>query len=96
MLQACRLLRNMIEINLHGFLLTPIQKICKYPLQLGELLKYTRTEHSDYEALREAFMVMKNVAVRINESKRTVENIDKIAAWQKSMLDWEVGPKSQP
>ena len=34
-LQACRLLRDMISISLDGFLLTPVQKICKYPLQLA-------------------------------------------------------------
>ena len=33
--QACRLLRGMISISLDGFLLTPVQKICKYPLQLA-------------------------------------------------------------
>ncbi|XP_072032437.1 uncharacterized protein [Amphiura filiformis] len=87
--EACRLLRNMIEINLNGFLLTPVQKICKYPLQLGELLKYTRVQHPDYLPLQEALRVMKGVAFRINERKRTIENIEKIAAWQKSILDWE-------
>ena len=80
----------MIEINLHGFLLTPVQKICKYPLQLGELLKYTRAQHPDYLPLQEALRVMKGVAFRINERKRTIENIEKIAAWQKTILDWEV------
>ena len=80
----------MIEISLHGFLLTPVQKICKYPLQLAELLKYTRAEHPDYHPLTEALRVMRDVAVRINERKRTIENIEKIAGWQKSILDWEV------
>jgi hypothetical protein len=40
--EACRLMRGLIEIPLDGYLLTPVQRICKYPLQLAELLKYTK------------------------------------------------------
>ncbi|KAA8580964.1 hypothetical protein FQN60_013922, partial [Etheostoma spectabile] len=70
--EACRLLQKMIDISLDGFLLTPVQKICKYPLQLAELLKYTNPQHR-----------------LINERKRRLENIDKIAQWQSSIEDWE-------
>uniref|UniRef100_A0A672JHQ7 Rho guanine nucleotide exchange factor 4 n=1 Tax=Salarias fasciatus TaxID=181472 RepID=A0A672JHQ7_SALFA len=75
--EACRLLQKMIDISLDGFLLTPVQKICKYPLQLGL---------QDVEA---ALNAMKNVARLINERKRRLENIDKIAQWQSSIEDWE-------
>ncbi|XP_054020508.1 spermatogenesis-associated protein 13 isoform X3 [Dryobates pubescens] len=89
--EACRLLQQMIDIAIDGFLLTPVQKICKYPLQLAELLKYTTQEHSDYNNIKAAYEAMKNVACLINERKRRLESIDKIARWQVSIVDWE-GP----
>ncbi|XP_062471164.1 spermatogenesis-associated protein 13 isoform X4 [Pezoporus occidentalis] len=89
--EACRLLQQMIDIAIDGFLLTPVQKICKYPLQLAELLKYTTQEHSDYNNIKAAYEAMKNVACLINERKRRLESIDKIACWQVSIVGWE-GP----
>ncbi|KAI6078358.1 Rho guanine nucleotide exchange factor 9 isoform X11 [Aix galericulata] len=87
--EACRLLQQMINIAIDGFLLTPVQKICKYPLQLAELLKYTAQDHSDYRYVAAALAVMRNMTLQINERKRRLENIDKIAQWQASVLDWE-------
>ncbi|XP_006816462.1 uncharacterized protein LOC100376365 [Saccoglossus kowalevskii] len=87
--EACRLLQEMIEISLDGFLLTPVQKICKYPLQLAELLKYTKPEDKDYEPVKEALQEMKNVASLINERKRRMESLHKIARWQLTIEAWE-------
>ncbi|XP_046869996.1 rho guanine nucleotide exchange factor 4-like isoform X3 [Hypomesus transpacificus] len=87
--EACRLLQKMIDISLDGFLLTPVQKICKYPLQLAELLKYTNPTHRDYRDVEAALSAMKNVARLINERKRRLENVHKIAQWQSSIEDWE-------
>ncbi|XP_019943070.2 spermatogenesis-associated protein 13 isoform X1 [Paralichthys olivaceus] len=89
--EACRLLQQMIDISIAGFLLTPVQKICKYPLQLGELLKYTPKDHSDFSGVSKAYDAMKNVASLINERKRRLESVDAIAHWQVAILHWE-GP----
>lgn len=88
--EACRLMRGLIEIPLDGYLLTPVQRICKYPLQLAELLKYTKPEHPDYKPIKEALDTMKGVAVLINERKRRMESLEKLAAWQQRVEGWEV------
>ncbi|XP_023726121.2 rho guanine nucleotide exchange factor 4 [Cryptotermes secundus] len=87
--EACRLMRGLIEIPLDGYLLTPVQRICKYPLQLAELLKYTKADHADYDKIREALDAMRNVAVLINERKRRMESLEKLAAWQQRVEGWE-------
>ncbi|OCT65814.1 hypothetical protein XELAEV_18042064mg, partial [Xenopus laevis] len=46
-------------------------------------------EHHDYRYVAAALAVMRNVTQQINERKRRLENIDKIAQWQASVLDWE-------
>lgn len=79
-----------MEIPLEGFLLTPVQKICKYPLQLAELLKYTPPDHPDYDKVKDALTAMRKIATLINERKRKMESIEKIAAWQHSVADWAV------
>lgn len=89
--EGCRLLQNMIDISLDGFLLTPIQKICKYPLQLGELLKYTRPEHQDYESVMNAYTCMQRVAQMVNERKRRFESLEQLITLQESFENWE-GP----
>nr|WEL12751.1 Rho guanine nucleotide exchange factor 4/29 [Halisarca dujardinii] len=87
--ESCRLLRNMPDLPLDSFLLKPVQKICKYPLQLTELLKYTDKAHPDYSAVLAAVDVMKEVAQTVNERKRRVENIYFIGKWKRSVDNWE-------
>lgn len=45
---------------------------------------------SDYNNIKAAYEAMKNVACLINERKRKLESIDKIARWQVSIVGWEV------
>lgn len=90
--EACRLLQNMIDISLDGFLLTPIQKICKYPLQLNELLKNTDEDHPDFNYVANALESMRNCANLANERKRRIEALADVMSFQEKVENWS-GPK---
>lgn len=92
--QSCRLQANMIELKLDGFLLTPIQRICQYPLQLNQLLKSTPIEHRDYQNVQQAVDAMRDVASYINEKKRQVEYGEIMCKWQKTIENWQVRYKN--
>ena len=81
----------MIAIPLEGFLLTPVQKICKYPLQLRELLCYTWPTHPDFRQLTAAVDTMRDITSLVNERKRKMENIEKLIEWQNSVAQWQAG-----
>ncbi|CAF4437470.1 unnamed protein product, partial [Rotaria sp. Silwood2] len=87
--ETCRLQANMIELKLDAFLLTPIQRICQYPLQLNELLKYTSYEHKDYNNIQQALYTMRDVASYINERKRHREYVEIIHKWQHTVECWQ-------
>ena len=56
--------------NMGSILIKPVQRILKYPLLLGQLIKSTEQEHPDKEDLIKAAAMMTDVAGFINESKR--------------------------
>ncbi|XP_009453752.1 phosphatidylinositol 3,4,5-trisphosphate-dependent Rac exchanger 2 protein isoform X5 [Pan troglodytes] len=87
----CMLLggRKNTDVPLEGYLVTPIQRICKYPLILKELLKRTPRKHSDYAAVMEALQAMKAVCSNINEAKRQMEKLEVLEEWQSHIEGWE-------
>ena len=54
-----------------------------------ELLKHTQSDHTDYKTLNEAKICMQNVATVINERKRRLENVNKLARWQLTVSNWK-------
>uniref|UniRef100_A0AAQ5XNN7 Phosphatidylinositol 3,4,5-trisphosphate-dependent Rac exchanger 1 protein n=1 Tax=Amphiprion ocellaris TaxID=80972 RepID=A0AAQ5XNN7_AMPOC len=87
----CMLLggKKSTDIPLEGYLLTPIQRICKYPLLLKELLKRTPKKHADYPAVDEALQAMKAVCSNINETKRQMEMLEALEQLQSHIEGWE-------
>ncbi|XP_067904360.1 phosphatidylinositol 3,4,5-trisphosphate-dependent Rac exchanger 1 protein isoform X2 [Heterodontus francisci] len=91
MLLNCMVLGGMktTDIPLEGYLLTPIQRICKYPLLLKELLKRTPKKHNDNSAVENALQAMKAVCTNINETKRQMEKLEALEHLQSSIEGWE-------
>ncbi|KAG8447108.1 hypothetical protein GDO86_014531, partial [Hymenochirus boettgeri] len=90
-LLSCMLLggRKTTDIPLEGYLLTPIQRICKYPLLLKELAKRTPGKHSDHQAVQNALQAMKTVCSNINETKRQMEKLEALEQLQSHIEGWE-------
>ncbi|XP_041923432.1 phosphatidylinositol 3,4,5-trisphosphate-dependent Rac exchanger 2 protein [Alosa sapidissima] len=87
----CMLLggRKNTEVPLEGYLVAPIQRICKYPLFLRELLKRTPKKHNDYALVQESLQAMKAVCSNINEAKRQMEKLEMLEEWQSHIEGWE-------
>uniref|UniRef100_A0A673MP60 Phosphatidylinositol 3,4,5-trisphosphate-dependent Rac exchanger 2 protein n=1 Tax=Sinocyclocheilus rhinocerous TaxID=307959 RepID=A0A673MP60_9TELE len=81
--------RKNTEVPLEGYLVAPIQRICKYPLLLRELLKRTPKKHNDYLMVQESLQVMKAVCSGINEAKRQMEKLEVLEDWQSHIEGWE-------
>ena len=66
------------NLPLSSFLIMPIQRIPRYKLLLGELLKHTPVDHPDHGWLEKALGLVSNVAAHINDSVRANENRMKV------------------
>eukprot|EP01119_Soliformovum_irregulare_P010583 TRINITY_DN2614_c0_g1_i2.p1 TRINITY_DN2614_c0_g1~~TRINITY_DN2614_c0_g1_i2.p1 ORF type:complete len:677 (+),score=206.56 TRINITY_DN2614_c0_g1_i2:111-2141(+) len=64
---------NIRGLDLFSFLIKPVQRLCKYPLLVKELLNNTPESHSEYEDLRKAYEKINTVVDYINEKKREAE-----------------------
>ncbi|KAK9457739.1 hypothetical protein V1511DRAFT_455917 [Dipodascopsis uninucleata] len=84
-------LKYMIEptFELPSLLIKPIQRICKYPLLLKELIKYTAKSDEIYNELVEGFNAMKRVTDRVNETQRQAENKETVMSLCARIDDWK-------
>ena len=77
--------------QLQSLLILPIQRICRYPLLLRELVKLSSPDNYGYcEELTESLDIIKLATDKVNEAQRMGEN----AIIKKSLLtkivDWKV------
>ncbi|KAG4305943.1 hypothetical protein PORY_000853 [Pneumocystis oryctolagi] len=75
--------------ELPSLLIKPIQRICKYPLLLKELLKYTDPSDPHYEELKQGMHAIKRVTDRVNETRRRQENEVVVMELERRVEDWK-------
>lgn len=75
--------------ELPAFLIKPVQRICKYPLLLEQLLKKSDPAGPYYDELREGLAVVQRGAAKVNEVRREQENKQVVADLQSRVEDWK-------
>ncbi|KAJ3116908.1 Myosin 10A, isoform D [Phlyctochytrium bullatum] len=81
-LDQCAATPECKNMALSHFLLKPVQRICKYPLLLRELIRSTDEGHPDAENLQKALMKIETVVTIVNEGARQAEAVHKMIELQ--------------
>ncbi|ORX58529.1 hypothetical protein BCR36DRAFT_343877 [Piromyces finnis] len=69
-------------LSLESFLIKPVQRICKYPLMIKELLKYTSKDSKDHPILENSLTVIENVIAYVNEGTKALEEKERLSGLQ--------------
>jgi len=75
------------SLELTDLLITPIQRIPRYPLLLRELLKYTDSDHDDYPNIQKAIESMDKIAQIINQRKKESEHLYEFEVLKQKLLN---------
>lgn len=65
-------------LDLSSYLLTPMQRLTRYPLLLNQILKYTPEDHVDYEAIRQGIRTAEGILADTNERIRENESRERL------------------
>ncbi|SSD60032.1 related to Cell division control protein 24 [Saccharomycodes ludwigii] len=77
------------KLELQSFLLKPVQRLCKYPLLLKQLLQTTPIESPNYKEMELAVDISKSVAKNINENQRRTENHEVVKELYGRVNNWK-------
>ncbi|KAJ3211735.1 Myosin 10A, isoform D [Dinochytrium kinnereticum] len=81
-LDQCAASPDCKNLALSHFLLKPVQRICKYPLLLREIIRNTDVDHPDSANLQKALMKIETVVTIVNEGARQAEVVHKMIELQ--------------
>ncbi|EPX72671.1 RhoGEF Scd1 [Schizosaccharomyces octosporus yFS286] len=72
-----------------ALLIKPIQRICKYPLLLSQLIKNTPHDYPYNEELRQGMACVVRIANKVNETRRIHENKSALNELEQRVIDWK-------
>lgn len=75
--------------QLPSMLIKPVQRICKYPLLLNELVKSTDKSWPYYQESQLALEAIKRVTEKVNETQRQHENAKAVQELKQRLEDWK-------
>lgn len=75
--------------ELPTFMIKPVQRICKYPLLLEQLLKSTARDAPWYDELADAMPIIKRITDKVNETSRRQENLQAVHDLELRVEDWK-------
>jgi len=76
--------------ELPSMLIKPVQRICKYPLLLTQLIKATDKDWPHYQEMTEGLESIQRVTSRVNEVQRQYENLQIVQDLKRRVEDWKV------
>lgn len=82
--------RNLeLSYELPNYLIKPVQRICKYPLLLDQLLRYTPADAPERAELTGALTTIRRITDKVNETQRAQENLQLVAELERRVEDWK-------
>lgn len=89
--QALMRLANVLEpqYELPQMLIKPVQRICKYPLLIKELLKHSASNSPFYRELEDGYASILRVTDKVNETKRKEDNRNAVLDLCRRVVDWK-------
>eukprot|EP01102_Stenamoeba_stenopodia_P000594 TRINITY_DN10579_c0_g1_i1.p1 TRINITY_DN10579_c0_g1~~TRINITY_DN10579_c0_g1_i1.p1 ORF type:complete len:565 (+),score=123.64 TRINITY_DN10579_c0_g1_i1:137-1831(+) len=73
------------SLGIEAYLIKPIQRLCRYPLLLREVIVNTPADHPDSENLKKAQAKISEVVSAVNNASKLQENLAKILDIQNSI-----------
>jgi len=79
--------KALLIASLRSCLIAPIQRLCKYPLLVRELLSVTDKSHADIKTLKAALTKLQEAAMAVNEEKKAAEQQTKMKEIDEALVD---------